>query len=481
MSFKNTVLSSLRWTLFAKFGSQLVSWACTLVVMRLLHPDDYGLMAMATALIALCVLINEMGLGQAVVQAKTIATQELKQVFGLVVLINGSLSALLCLTAPAVAAFFGEPRLTAIIMALAAQFLILMFMVIPSALLDREMLFRYKSINEVLATVTGAAVTLSMAWLGYGVWALVVGSLATVTVRTVCLNLQKPFLHRPSFDFGGFGHFLRFGGYTTANRVLWYLYSQADVFVIGRLLGKTQLGFYSVGMQLASLPLQKVGAVLNQVGHAAYSRMQDERERERVGQYVVKAARIMAFVSFPVFFGLSAVTPELIYVVGGTQWLPAILPMQLLSLVFPLRAMNLTLTPVVSGLGRPDITLRTLLIAVVVMPSSFYLGGMWDGLRGVCLAWVVIFPLWSLYAMKQSLKLIALPLRAFLSAARWPALLAGTMYGAVSAGRWGLSELHELPRLLLLGALGAAVYAGLFWTLRRQECRELLGSLKQDR
>lgn len=478
MSVKNSVLSSLRWTLFAKFGSQVVSWACTLVVMRLLHPDDYGLNAMAVAIIALCIMVNEMGLGQAIVQAKEIGERELRQALGLVVIINTSLFIALCLLAPVIAGFFAEPRLKTLIPALAAQFLILIFFVIPNARLERDMQFRYKSINEVIATLTGSLVTLGLAWFDYGVWSLVIGNLATLSVRTICLNTQRPFWHLPSFQFAGFGHFVRFGGYTTLNRVLWYLYSQADVFIIGKLLGKTELGYYSVGMQLASLPLQKVAAILNQVGHAAYSRLQEEREL--VAQYVFKAGRLMSFVSFPVFWGLSAVTPELVTLVGGDKWLPAILPMRLLALVFPIRALNLTLSPVVSGLGRPEVTARTLFVAMLVMPLGFYVGARLDGLRGVCIAWLLIFPLWSLLSMRMSLQLIGLSLRAFLKVAFWPALFAGVMLGLVELARLGLDGQHLITRLLVLVVTGALSYGGAMWLLRNRECRELMGYLRRS-
>lgn len=478
MSLKNSVISSLRWVLFAKFGSQLVSWACTFVVMRLLHPDDYGLIAMATVFVGLAIMINEMGLTQALVQAKSIGTRELRQALGLVTLINSAFFLAFCLAAPAIASFFGEARLVQLVPALASQFLLLIFFVVPSALLERDMAFRYKSINEVITILAGSLLTLYLAWTGWGVWSLVLGNLSAMALRVVCLNLQRPFWHWPSFDFTGFSGFVRYGGYTTANRILWYLYSQADVFIIGRMLGKTQLGYYSVGMQLASLPLQKVAAILGQVGHAAYSRLQEEGER--VAQYVLKASRLMAFVAFPVFFGLSAVTPELITVVAGTQWLPAILPMQLLALAFPLRAMNLTLTPVVSGLGRPDVTTRTVIAAILVLPAAFYLGARLDGLRGVSLVWVLVFPLWACYAMHISLRLIGLPLRRFLATALWPALYAGLMFAVVQGLRLATDGMPALPRLGLLSVSGAAVYAGLMWGTHRAECRELLGFVRKS-
>lgn len=478
MSLKNNVLSGLRWTLVAKLGNQLVSWACTLVVIRLLHPDDYGLMAMATTFISVCVMVNEMGLSQALVQAKTVSERELRQTFGLVVLLNGGFFLLFCLVAPLIAGFFGEPRLKLLLPALAIQFLLLIFFAIPNALLDRDMAFRYKSINEVIAVTAGSLATLVLAWLGYGVWALVWGNLLALLIRIICMNIVRPFLMWPSFDFSGYSGFAKIGGYITLNRILWYVHTQADMLIVGKLLGKTTLGYYAVAMQLASLPLQKVAVIVGTVGHAAYSRLQEQRQL--AGSYALKSASVMAFACFPVFFGLSAVSHEIIALVGGPKWASAVLPMQLLALIFPLRALNLVLTPLASGLGRPDITSRSLAVAAVMLPFAFYLGARLDGLRGVCLAWVLVFPVWSLFAMNMTLRLVDLRLRDFVRVSAWPACASAVMYALVMALREALLPMPELPRLALLALSGAGFYAGVMWGLRRDACRELLRQIRQS-
>ena len=99
----------------------------------------------------------------------------------------------------------------------------------------------------------------------------------------------------------------RFGGFITIDRLLWYVYSQADALIIGKLLGKEILGLYSVGMHLASLPMQKLAGMLNEIGFSAFTRLQEDRAGLR--EHFIKAVRLLSLLSFPVFFGISSVAP----------------------------------------------------------------------------------------------------------------------------------------------------------------------------
>ncbi|UCD63477.1 MAG: lipopolysaccharide biosynthesis protein [Candidatus Zixiibacteriota bacterium] len=474
---KGKVLSGLKWSVGGKAATQLITWASTIIVMRLLNPDDYGLMAMATVFIALCMLINEMGLGAALVQSKSVSDTLLRQVYSMVLLINGSLFVILVAGSPLIAMFFEEKRLIAIVSVLAFQFIAVAFSVVPSALLTREMNFRAKSIVEVVAMLTSSILTLSLALLGSAVWALVFGALAHIVVRSIGYNIAKPSFRRPTTDFKGFAERAKFGGYMSITRVLWYVYSQADVFIVGKLLGKTLLGYYSVAMHIASLPMQKVGSIMHEVGLPAYSQLQDNKEL--AANYALKAARAISVVAFPVFFGISSVSPELVSLVLGEKWLPAIPALQLLSLIIPLRTIQISVGPAVSGLGRPDVNVRNLVVACVVMPTAFVIGVKW-GLVGVSLAWLIGFSLWFLYMLSQSLPVIGVSVSRFLKTMLTPAFYSGVMYAAVYATKLALTswDANAVLTLVVMIVIGALVYAGCMLAFSRDTCREVWGMIR---
>jgi len=477
MDIRQKVVSGLRWSTTAKFGAQLVSWACTLVVMRLLEPRDYGLMAMSVAFVSFCTLLNEMGLGAALIQAPELSDRNLRQVFGAVLALNTLLFVLLFFGAPLIAMFFDEPRLRMYVPVLAFQFPLFAFFVVPDSLLTREMDFRKKAIIELCATVIGAITTLTMAILGHGVWSLIVGALTIPFVRVIGLNRVVKYPKRPLFDFRGFSAMARFGGLVSVERVLWYFYSRADVFIIGKMLGAQALGFYSVAMHLASLPMEKVAGIMHQVGFPAFSRIQGNKELART--YNLKVTRIVGNLAFPVFFGLSAVAPEFVAVVLGDSWKAAILPLQLLAVVAPLRVLNVSLSPSIQGFGRPDISVKALALACLVMPAAFFFGAHW-GLMGVSIGWLVGYASWFFFTLPWGLALVDLPSRTLVRELVRPAGLAVAMLLLVQGMRLGMSQWHIVTPVML-GVLvvgGAASYIAGVLAVNRGALRELWGLVR---
>ena len=164
------------------------------------------------------------------------------------------------------------------------------------------MLFRRKSIVEFVSAMIASFLTLLLALLGHGVWSLVYGSLCLAAVNMIGMWIALGRIYTPTFHFRRVLPDLQFGGYVSLDRILWYLSSQADVFFIGKFLGKEVLGVYAVAMQLATLPMQKVSQILNEVGFAAFSRIQSDRQE--VSEKLLLAVQMVSFLSFPIFFGI---------------------------------------------------------------------------------------------------------------------------------------------------------------------------------
>ena len=426
---------------------------------------------MAMVFVGFLTLLADAGLGAAVVQATELNDHRLRSIWGVVILVNCVLFALLALAAPAIALLFAEERLVPIIRVLAVQFLIGMFAVMPGALLTRVLDFKGQSIVTLVGALVGSLTTLSLAISGWGVWALVLGNLLAHFVNTVALNVISPFLKFPRCSLKGVRSMVVFGGQVTAARVLWFVYSQADVLIVGRLLGKELLGLYSVAMHLASLPNQKISSVLNQVALPAFAHSQ--HNSELVGRYLLRALRVLALVSFPIFWGLSSIAPEIIAVLLGTKWAAATVPLQLLPLIMPLSLLSPFLHTAFLGIGRGDVVLANVATACLVMPGAFALGANY-GLAGVSLAWVIAFPFVMAFNLRRMLPLVGLGWRDFLSAVTPAAGAASVMYGAVSAARYFLADALSEPFLLVgLIVIGAFGYAGCAWATNKKAIEEI--------
>ena len=179
MSLKNLVLKALAWSIGAKFVAQIINWAVTLYVIRLLMPEDYGLMALANVFVIVLLALSELGLGSALVQRENITLELQKKTFGFVLVVAVVLSGLLVSSASFVASYFDSSGLDSILQVMSLSFIIIAFSIVPRALLMREIRFKEQSIVDMCSSLAGGFVTLAMALSGYGVWSLVIGNLAT--------------------------------------------------------------------------------------------------------------------------------------------------------------------------------------------------------------------------------------------------------------------------------------------------------------
>jgi O-antigen/teichoic acid export membrane protein len=472
MTIRTQVISGLRWTVGARLTAQLITWAITLLVIRILSPSDYGLLAMAMVFVAFLSMFSEFGLGSAIIQKTEVDEDTLKRTLAVIIAIHASLAALLALSAPLIAAFFTEGRLVPIVRVLSLQFVIAAFAVIPDALLQRRMAFRGRSLVDLSAAVVGAITTLCLALAGEGVWALIASSLLTQAWKTIGINLLAPFVRWPHFSLKGMRSLVRFGGHVTAAQGLWMFFTQVDALICGKFLGKDALGFYSVALHLASLPNQRIAGIINQIAFPAFSRIQ--HDVGKVGANLLLGVRLLSFFSFPVLWGISSIAPEIVEVILGPKWGPSALPLQLMGLVMPLRIINNFVPNATQGIGRSDILLKNAIFAAFIMPAAFLTGVHW-GLLGLSIAWLVAVPIAFLQNMLRSLPVIGLNLH-MLAKAMMPSTIAcAAMYLAVIATRLTLTiELGGTLRLVLLVLAGAVTYLATSFWWNRAGIRETL-------
>ena len=456
--------------------AQLVTWAITIVVIRLLSPEDYGLMALAYVFIEFLTMLNELGLGAAVVQRKKIDNKSLRSLFGLVLIVGILFYLILVVTAPLISSFYNEPRLIYLIRVLALQFLIIGFSVLPKSLLQREMKFKQRAIVDLTSAISGSIMTLVLALTGFGVWALVFGTLVIRVVAMVGFNIAHPFICIPHIDIKGAWPYLSFGGLVTVAMLVRHLFSQSDILIIGKMLDKDLLGYYAVGLMLATLPMEKVSGIIAQVAFPAFSAVQSEKEI--ISRYFLKAVRVMSFVAFPVLWGISSVAPEIVQVFLGEKWIQAILPLKIISLIIPLRMVSILMSNAVLGIGRADILLLTYIIPLIVMPSAFYIGSFWS-VFGVSLAWTIGFPLAFFLNLCLVAKVLNISFYNILKAMQIPFFSAFIMY-------FGVFFIKEIPimntqivfRMSILIAFGVLVYFIMTFFLNRRGLKEIIELVK---
>jgi len=471
LSFQQRVVRSFLWMGGGQVLGQAVTWLSTLVVIRLLTPMDYGLMTMAMIFLGFLFVIADLGIGAAAIQTRELAEEELPTMAAAILLTCGAGFFLTQLAAPWLAVFFREPRVTPIVRVLALNFPLMAIYHLPQARLVRELEFDVKARVDLLVAFASAGTSLVMALAGAGVWALVGGVLAQNAARALFFQLARPTSLAPDFRRFFTNPLVQFGVVITLDRILYFMYSYADVTIGGRVLGKELIGLYTVAVTVTSIPVQKVMPIVNQISFAAFSRIQTEGDRVR--RNVLRAVQFAGLLGFPAFLGMAAVAPEFVPLLLGAQWGEAVLPLQLLCLVVPLKMFSTLLPPALFGIGRPVVNLVNVLIDFLVMTGALLIGVNY-GLLGLCLAWVIGFPIAFGITTTRTLRTLQLRWREFFGQIATPALASITMAVSVGALRLVLVDLlPTVPRLVALIATGVAVYAGLILLTARSAVTEL--------
>jgi teichuronic acid exporter len=445
-SLRRLVRDGVYWLTVVKIVSQVISWAITIYVMRVLSPSDYGLMAMAWVYMGFIALFNEVGLGAAIIQRKDLSQDDLSSICWGVFAINLALCLLALLSATLVADFYEEPRVADVLRVASIGFIIRGVSLVPSSILARELAFSKQSQTDLIANVSGAMATLWLATAGFGVWSLVWGLLVQDIARTLLSFFFYPWKPNLSFSLSKIKGLVQFGAKVAMTRVLWYLSANADVLIAGKMLGKTQLGFYSVATQLASIPVDKMVSTITQVAFPALSKVQDDPSMLR--RYFLKIVKVVAFAMFPACWGIYLVADSAVPLFLSEKWLPAVLPMQILSMVTACRAIQAINAPLEMAVGRAGIALLNVAIIGSVMALSFLVGSFY-GLEGLAYAWLA-FPLVFLITTSITVRLIDLPLADYFRGLTHPFFGTGFMVLAVLTGQ----------KLLLEGFGLAAQFAG---------------------
>ncbi|WP_088307050.1 lipopolysaccharide biosynthesis protein [Novosphingobium sp. B 225] len=460
-SLRSQVRSAVIWRSGTQVFSQLLSWASTFLVIRILAPADYGLFAMTSVVLVLLGLLNGYGFANAAIQDRAGGKTQLRQLFGLLIVVNGALAAVQFLTAPLVAAYYQQPQVTALLQVQALIYLTNPFLALGYAVLSREMDFRKQAQVNVGSAILSALVALAGAMAGLGVWTLIVAPLTGFVTRALGMMTVARAWMWPSFNFRGSRALADYGGIVMAGQVFWFLQTQADIIIAGRMLPAHELGFYTTSLFLAQIFVNKVVPPLNEVAFSAYARMQDDRAALAEG-FLTKVRAIM-LLSIPFCLGLAAVAEPAIQVMLGEKWLPAAPVVRLLALTMPFMTLHVLFAPATNAVGRPGIATRSAVLGSIVMPLAFYLGVRWGGAEGIAAGWLLGYPIITFVTALWAMPVLGVTM-ARLGQSLLPTVLAGSaMAMVVTLVDQAAHGLHPAARLLVLVAAGGATYG--LWLL----------------
>ena len=331
----------------AKF---VVQTATTMVLARLLSPQDFGLLGMVVVVTGFLGLFRDAGLGMATIQRLEVTHEQTSTLFWINVAVGVVLAALCAASAPLLVAFYHEPRLYWVAVVLGATFMFNGLAAQHSALLQRGMRFVTQAKIDVLSLTVSSATGIVMALLGCRYWSLVGMAIASSIVGAAALLLAVSWVPGPPRLRCGIRSMLHFGGLATCNSFVVYLAWNAEKLLLGRFWGADALGVYGRAFQLVTLPVQQLNTSITGVAFPALSRIQ--HDAKRLARSFLRGFSLLISATIPITITCALFAEEIVRIVLGAKWMAAAPIFRLLAPVAVVFAVANPFSWLVMSVGR---------------------------------------------------------------------------------------------------------------------------------
>lgn len=473
--WRRSTISGIRWSGAASLIGEVTQFAIMVALARILGPEAFGLIGMILVFSGFAHVFGELGFGAALVQRETLEPRHWSSVFWLNASAGLVLTALFAAGSPLVAAFYDEPMLVPLMLALSVQFALAGVATVHRARLQRAMDFRKLSLIQVTVPVLAGGVAIGLALSGFGVWSLVGQSLFNRVAQTLALWAATRWVPAPRVDWSAIGDLWTFSSNLLGFRLLNYGSANLDNLIIGKLIGAEALGIYGRAYGVMLKPVQRTTTLLNSVMFPSLSRVKHDVALVRA--VYTKSIRVIALVSVPMYLGLIGVADPFVRVVYGTEWLDAVPVIQILCIAGTKQPVGATCGWLYTSQGRTDLQFKWGIIKVAALVPCLLVGSLW-GLNGVAWGFVVQqYAMWW-WSITVPYRLVDLRFRDALAALGPPVAIGGVMLAAVFGTGIALAEQPPAVQLLVEVPVGVAVYAGLAAIVRPRGFVETLASLK---
>ena len=457
--------SGAQWVAASAVGEKLIGFAATVVLARLLVPEEFGLFALAFVAMDALGALKNLGLDAAIVQRRDRVEQAADAAFLLLPAVSTGLFLLLLLAAPVVAGWLGTPKVAGPLRGLAFALVIVSLGAVPNALQQKSMRFRERVTATLLGAVAGSVVAIVLALAGWGVWGLVAAYLLRTTVTSGVCWLQVEWRPHMRFDRPLLSEMLGFSKYVVAANLLSAVAGSVDKVVVGRLLGPAAVGFYSLAYGLAFVFRGEVGPRLYQVAFPAFAEVQDDRERLQRG--VRRVVQVLLSVALPFAVLIGLLSRDALAVAYGTRWTVAAPVLTALAVGGAFSGLATGLYPLLLARGRS----KALLFLNVGELAIFLCVAPWAiaraGLVGAGAATAISVGASTVIKAAVVSRDLSMGWHDWVRAARSPLLAAATMAAAALVAKTliGVAVLGLTPlwNVATVGGIAIVVYCVVLW------------------
>lgn len=387
----DTAVRGIPWTIVTFGATKVIGVLTTVVLARLLVPADFGLFALATLGTGLLSIFNGNWLGATLVIRSDLDDRARGTVLTLLVVSGALIAAVLAALSPLAADLFGEPRLQGILLAFSGILLFSGINWFYEMVMQRELQFRRRFAAQVARAVTFSSIAITLGVLGAGVWSLVIAHVAGHLANGVTLFILAPYRVRPAFERRRAREIVHSSRGFLGQELAEFFEQNADYLAIGRILGATQLGFYSMAYRQAELPHFAIADPVAIVTFPAFAQM---RQRgQDIGPAFLTALRLVALLTCPLGVMMSAGAIPFTEAIFGPEWLPMAGPLVLLGIWAIVRPLQVTVGRLLNSLGAAWMYGRISVVGLAPFAVGTIVAAQFGGITavaGVLLGYIVI-------------------------------------------------------------------------------------------
>lgn len=453
---KKNVFSGMIWKFSERILAYGVSFAVSVVLARLLLPEHYGLVSIITVFIDIANVFVVSGFSVALVQKKDADETDFSTIFYCSLVVSIVIYVILFFAAPFIASFYRDPFISTVLRVFALRLIIASYSSIQHAYVERHMLFRKFFFSTLVGTIFSGVVGIIMAYLGFGVWALVAQYITNTVVDICILNITVPWHPQRKFSWHSACKLMGYGWKVLAADLSGTFFDKLRSLIIGRVYTMSDLAFYNKAQQYPSLLTNSISASVMTVLFPVISNENDNIDN--VKRMTRRAVKVMAYIIYPLLFGLSAVSEPLVILLLTEKWSKCIPYIQLLCISSAISIIGTTSLQTIKAIGRSDI-----LLSLEFYKKPIYLLLLIIGVKKSVLAVAITMVIYSFYAVivnaRQLKKLIGYSYKEEIMDLL-PALALALFMAVVV---WSITLL-PLPNIIILFlqiASGIVIYVGI--------------------
>lgn len=373
-------INNFIWRFAERCGAQFVSLVVSVILARILSPEDYGTISLVTVFTTILQVFVDSGLGTALIQKKDADDLDFSSVFYFNFAVCLVLYAGMCVAAPYIAVFYDDPTLTPVVRALCLTVVVAGVRGIQQSYVSRHLLFKRFFFSTIGGTIASAVIGIAMAYMGYGVWALVAQQLSNVAVGTVILWVTVKWRPKLMFSWQRLKGLLSFGWKLLASSLLDTVYNNLRNLIIGKLYSSADLAYYNQGDKFPKVIVTNINTSIDSVLLPTMSNVQEDHAR--VKSMTRRSIKTSTYITAPLMMGLAFCAEPIVRLVLTDKWLPCVPYLQIFCITYmfyPIHTANLN---AIKAMGRSDLFLK-LEIAKKVVGMILLVSTMWFGVMAM--------------------------------------------------------------------------------------------------